>query len=159
MMKLRYALLATAVFTCFFSQAEEQKLEVKRDGEKAQVFVRQNGQNQSFEVTKEELADKNKLADKLAALPAEQREKVVNMLSGEGLPQIPPIPAIAEVGTQKIIVKQLSKTSENGPHTLHVMAMTDGANVNFDLLKKLVQDSKLSKEQLLELQKLVDAKF
>ncbi|WP_337841830.1 hypothetical protein [Rheinheimera sp.] len=156
-MKLIYALMTSAVLAGTAVAAEPQKLQVTRQADSAKVLWLQDGQSQTIELGKEDLADKNKLADKLAALPAEKRDKLLQMLSADGLAALEP-GMIGKDG-HKVLIKKLDGEGQTEKRVIKVIHAGDHAEVEFDMLKQLLQDSKLSKEQLLELQQLLDKKF
>lgn len=158
-MKLIYALMTSAVLASTVAAADQQKLQVTRQADTARVIWLQDGQSQTIELSKEDLADKNRLAEKLAVLPANKKEELVQMLSGDGLTAMQWSPELAGKGAHKVLVKKLDAEGQSEKRVIKVIDAGDHADVEFEVLKQLLQDSQLSKEQLLELQKLLDKKF
>lgn len=151
---------------------EQQKmLQVEKNDDGLQVVLVKDGKTRNYQLTPAELADEKALEAALAKIPAEDREDVRQFANGDMMPELPPLPAAPMAPDVPMVVSVV--TAPEAPEApmvwVHkvdgdmqkqqVVVKTMHKDMSFDMLKKHLKDGKFSKEQLQELQKIIDSKF
>ncbi len=158
--------LATALMVAGCAQAvaeqgeKTETIDLKKINDKTQLVLVTNGDTKTFNWSAAQLSDPAELDKALAEVPEAKREKIKKLLSemkeGKGF-------QFATDGGHTVTVHQLGdgadsmKVLTNKKVIVHKIDGGDGSE--FGLLKSLLADSKLSKEQLQELQKVLDSKY
>lgn len=135
-------------------------IELKKTNDSTKLVLVTNGDAQTFNWSAADLADPATLDKALAAVPAAEREQIRKLLAqikdGNGL-------QLVTEGDQTVMVNHFGpdpdgvKVLTNKKVIMHQFEGGDGSE--FSLLKSLLTNAKLSKEQLQELQKLLDTKY
>jgi len=135
-------------------------IQLKKTNNITKLVLVTNGNAQTFDWSAADLADPAAMEKALAEVPAAERENIKKLLSqmkeGNGL-------QLVTEGDHKVMVHHLGpdadgvKVLTNKKVIMHKIGGGDGSE--FSLLKSLLTNAKLSKEQLQELQKLLDSKF
>lgn len=159
-LKLTALALTAALLSCTSVAQDEQKIEVIKTDSKAKVVWVDNGDSQTINLDGVDLSDKAALEQALSALPKEKRDKLVAMLSqsedgkfriisaGEGI----------ELHGKKVLI-ELDKDNADGEVKHQVVKIIkSGEGGEFELVKSLLEKGSFSKEQLQQLQALLDAK-
>lgn len=151
---------------------EQTKLvEVQKNDEGLQVVLVKNGTTRNYQLTPSELANAKALEAALTKIPAEDRDDVRGFANGDLMPVLPPLPDAPKAPDAPMMVNVV--TAPEAPEAPMVWVQhTDGdmkahkmvvktmhQPMTYDLLKKQLKDGKFSKEQLQELQKIIDSKF
>jgi|GEM_PF-6166512 len=145
-------------------------IDLKKINDKTQLVLVTNGDTKTFDWSAAQLSDPVELEKALAEVPEAKREKIKHLLSqmkvsqmkgsqmkdGEGF-------QFASDGGHNMVVHQLGDNADgikvltNKKVIVHKIDGGDGSE--FSLLKSLLTNSKLTKEQLQELQKILDSKY
>lgn len=158
--------LVTALMVAGCAQAvaeqgeKTETIDLKKINDKTQLVLVTNGDTKTFNWSSAQLSDPVELDKALAEVPEAKREKIKKLLSqmkeGNGF-------QFANEGGHTVTVHQLGdgadgmKVLTNKKVIVHKIDGGDGSE--FGLLKSLLADTKLSKEQLQELQKILDSKY
>lgn len=142
------------------AKSQTTNIQLKKTNNLTKLVLVTNGSAQTFDWTAADLADPAAMDKALAEVPEAERENIKKLLlqmkEGNGL-------QLVTEGDHKVMVHHLgpdadgSKVLTNKKVIMHKIDGGEGAE--FSLLKSLLADAKLSKEQLQELQKLLDSKF
>ena len=139
------------------SEAQTTEIELMHKDKKTELVLVTNGDAKTFNWSSEDLADPVALEKALSEVPEAQRENIRQLLtqmkSGDGMRFTSDGMTVHHLGPKADGVKVLS----NKKVFIHKMDAGDGSE--FSLLKSLLTDAKLNKEQLQELQKLLDSKY
>jgi hypothetical protein len=129
------------------TDTSSEEVQIEKSLKKTKLLLVQDGETEEFNWSNDELKNEAELDLALSKLPEEKREKIKKLLMDQkdGLRGMVFHALDGSEGDinlidKKIIVKTLDGKSE------------------FDVIKHLLQKSSLTKEQLLELQKLLDSK-
>lgn len=151
---------------------EQQKmLQVEKNDDGLQVVLVKDGKTRNYQLTPAELADEKALEAALAKIPVEDRDDVRQFANGDMMPELPPLPDAPMAPDVPMVVSVV--TAPEAPEApmvwVHkvdgdmqkqqVVVKTMHKEMSFDMLKKHLKDGKFSKEQLQELQKIIDSKF
>ncbi|HAT40378.1 MAG TPA: hypothetical protein DCS87_01455 [Rheinheimera sp.] len=151
---------------------EQQKmLQVQKNEDGLQVVLVKDGKTRNYQLTPAELANEKALEAALAKIPAEDRDDVRQFANGDMMPELPPLPAAPMAPDVPMVVSVV--TAPEAPEAPMVMVQNADGDMKqhkmivktmhkpmtFDMLKKHLKDGKFSKEQLQELQKIIDSKF
>ena len=151
---------------------EQQKmLQVQKNEDGLQVVMVKDGKTRNYQLTPAELANEKALEAALLKIPAEDRDDVRGFANGDLMPELPPLPDAPMAPAAPMVVSVV--TAPEAPEAPMVMVQNaDGEMkqhkmivktmhkpMTFDMLKKHLKDGKFSKEQLQELQKIIDSKF
>lgn len=160
---VKVTVLATALLTAGCAQAvaeNTETIDLKKVADKTQLVLVTNGDTKTFNWSAAQLSDPTELDKALAEVPEAKREKIKQLLAqmkeGKGF-------QFATDGAHNVTVHQLGdgadgmKVLTNKKVIVHKIDGGDGSE--FGLLKSLLADTKLSKEQLQELQKILDSKY
>lgn len=158
---LAAALLAAGCAQAVATSPEQaETIDLKKDAEHTKLVLVSNGDSKTFNWTSAQLADPAELEKALAEVPEAQRDKIKQLLEqmkeGKGF-------QFATAGEGKMMVHHLGEGADemkvltNKKVIVHKIKGGDGSE--FGLLKSLLTESKLSKEQLQELQKIIDSKY
>jgi hypothetical protein len=153
------------------SKQQHKMLQVEKNDDGLQVVLVKDGKTRNYQLTPAELADEKAMEAALAKIPAEDREDVRQFANGEMMPELPAPPAAPMAMDVPMVVSVV--TAPEAPEAPMVWVQnTDGdmkqqkmvvktmhKPMTFDMLKKHLKDGKFSKEQLQELQKIIDSKF
>jgi len=139
-------------------KSQTTEIQLKKTNNLAKLVLITNGNTQTFDWSAADVADPAAMDKALAEVPEAERENIKKLLSqmkeGNGL-------QLVTEGDHKVTVHQLGadgvKVLTNKKVLMHKIDAGDGSE--FSLLKSLLKDAKLNKEQLQELQKLLDSKF
>lgn len=139
---------------------QTKEIALKKTNDNTKLVLVNNGDAQTFTWSAAELADPATLEKALAEVPAAEREQIKTLLAqmkdGNGL-------QLVSEGDQTVLVNHFGpapdgvKVLTNKKVIMHKFDGADGSE--FSLLKSLLTNAKLSKEQLQELQKLLDTKY
>lgn len=133
------------------------EIELNKNDNKTKLVLVTNGDAKTFQWSSADLADPAELEKALAEVPEAQRANIKQLLtqmhSGDGVQFTTDGMTVHHLGPKADGVKVLS----NKKVFIHKMDAGDGSE--FSLLKSLLTDAKLNKEQLQELQKLLDSKY
>lgn len=150
---------------------QQKMLQVEKNDDGLQVVLVKDGKTRNYQLTPAELADEKALEAALAKIPAEDREDVRQFANGDMMPELPAPPAAPMAMDVPMVVSVV--TAPEAPEApmvyVHkvdgdmqkqqVFVKTMHKELSFDMLKKHLKDGKFSKEQLQELQKIIDSKF
>lgn len=151
---------------------EQQKmLQVQKNEDGLQVVMVKDGKTRNYQLTPAELANEKALEAALAKIPAEDRDDVRGFATGDLMPELPPLPDAPMAPEAPMVVSVV--TAPEAPEAPMVMVQNADGDMKqhkmivktmhkpmtFDMLKKHLKDGKFSKEQLQELQKIIDSKF
>lgn len=135
-------------------------IQLKKTNKFTKLVLVTNGNAQTFDWSAADLADPASMEKALAEVPEAERENIKKLLSqmkeGNGL-------QLVTEGDHKVMVHHLGSDADgvkvltNKKVIMHKIGGGDGSE--FSLLKSLLTNAKLSKEQLQELQKLLDSKY
>jgi activator of 2-hydroxyglutaryl-CoA dehydratase len=135
-------------------------IQLKKTNKFTKLVLVTNGNAQTFDWFAADLADPASMEKALAEVPEAERENIKKLLSqmkeGNGL-------QLVTEGDHKVMVHHLGSDADgvkvltNKKVIMHKIGGGDGSE--FSLLKSLLTNAKLSKEQLQELQKLLDSKY
>lgn len=151
--------------------AQQKMLQVQKNDDGLQVVLVKDGKTRNYHLTSAALADEKALEAELAKIPAEDRDEVRQFANGDMMPELPPLPDAPMAPDVPMVVSVV--TAPEAPEAPMVMVQNiDGdmkqqkmvvktmhKPMTFDMLKKQLKDGKFSKEQLQELQKILDSKF
>lgn len=142
------------------SSAKTETIDLKKDADSTKVVLVTNGDSKTFNWTSAQLADPVEMEKVLAEVPEAKREKIKQLLTqmkeGKGF-------QFTTAGDGEMTVHHLGvgaddmKVLTNKKVIVHKINGGDGSE--FGLIKSLLVDSKLTKEQLQELQKILDSKY
>ncbi|RVU40083.1 hypothetical protein EOE67_07470 [Rheinheimera riviphila] len=142
------------------TETQTTDIQLKKTNNITKLVLVTNGNAQTFDWSAADLADPAAMEKALADVPEAERENIKKLLSqmkeGNGL-------QLVTEGDHKVMVHHLGpdadgvKVLTNKKVMMHKIGGGDGSE--FSLLKSLLTNAKLSKEQLQELQKLLDSKF
>lgn len=163
---LKVTALTTVLLTAGCAQAvakspeQTETIDLKKDADGTKVVLVSNGDSQTFNWTSAQLADPAAMEKALAEVPEAQRDKIKQLLTqmseGKGF-------QFATTGEGKMTVHHLGESADdikvltNKKVIVHKIDGGDGSE--FGLLKSLLADTKLTKEQLQALQKILDSKY
>lgn len=151
---------------------EQQKmLQVQKNEDGLQVVMVKDGKTRNYQLTLAELANEKALEAALSKIPAEDRDDVRGFATGDLMPELPPLPDAPMAPEAPMVVSVV--TAPEAPEAPMVMVQNADGDMKqhkmivktmhkpmtFDMLKKHLKDGKFSKEQLQELQKIIDSKF
>jgi hypothetical protein len=141
------------------SSEKIETIDLKKDADNTQLVLVSDGKSQTFNWTSAQLADPVALEKALAEVPEAQRDNIQQLLSqvqeGKGLQFVTP-------DHGKVTVHHIGPAADINelPHKKVIMhKIAGGDGTEFGLLKSLLTESKLSKAQLQELQKVLDSKY
>ncbi len=151
--------------------AQQKMLQVQKNDDGLQVVMVKDGKTRNYQLTPAELANEKALEAALLKIPAEDRDDVRGFANGDLMPELPPLPDAPMAPAAPMVVSVV--TAPEAPEAPMVMVQNaDGEMkqhkmivktmhkpMTFDMLKKHLKDGKFSKEQLQELQKIIDSKF
>lgn len=151
--------------------AQQKMLQVQKNDDGLQVVMVKDGKTRNYQLTPAELANEKALEAALLKIPAEDRDDVRGFANGDLMPELPPLPDAPMAPAAPMVVSVV--TAPEAPEAPMVMVQNaDGEMkqhkmivktmhkpMTFDMLKKHLKDGKFSKQQLQELQKIIDSKF
>ena len=158
--KLTVLALSAALLSCTSLAQDEQKIEVIKTDSKAKVIWIDNGDSQTINLDSVALSDKAALEQALSALPEEKRNKLIAMFSeGENgkVHVLSGADGMAMHSKKMVIELDNDSDSEAIEHKVIKIHKTAKGG-EFDLLKSLLENGSFSKEQLQQLQAILDAK-
>lgn len=148
---------------------EQQKmLQVQKNDDGLQVVMVKDGKTRNYQLTPAELANEKALEAALLKIPAEDRDDVRGFANGDLMPELPPLPDAPMAPAAPMVVSVVTAPeapmvmvqNADGEMKQHKMIVkTMHKPMTFDMLKKHLKDGKFSKQQLQELQKIIDSKF
>lgn len=153
------------------NKSQQKMLQVQKNDDGLQVVLVKDGKTRNYQLTPAELADEKALEAALAKIPQEDRDDVRQFANGDMMPELPAPPAAPMAPDVPMVVSVV--TAPEAPEApmvfVHkvdgdmqkqqVVVKTMHKELTFDMLKKHLKDGKFSKEQLQELQKIIDSKF
>lgn len=152
-------------------KAQQKMLQVQKNDDGLQVVLVKDGNTRNYQLTAAELANEQALEAALSKIPAEDRDDVRGFANGDMMPELPPLPdaPMAPAAPMMVGMVEVPQTPESpmvmvqgadGAMKQHKMIVkTMHKPMTFDMLKTQLKDGKFSKEQLQELQKIIDSKF
>lgn len=152
-------------------KAQQKMLQVQKNDDGLQVVLVKDGNTRNYQLTAAELANEQALEAALSKIPAEDRDDVRGFANGDMMPDLPPVPEapMAPAAPMMVGMVEVPQTPESpmvmvqsadGAMKQHKMIVkTMHKPMTFDMLKTQLKDGKFSKEQLQELQKIIDSKF
>lgn len=152
-------------------KAQQKMLQVQKNDDGLQVVLVKDGNTRNYQLTAAELANEQALEAALSKIPAEDRDDVRGFANGDMMPELPPVPdaPMAPAAPMMVGMVEVPQTPESpmvmvqgadGAMKQHKMIVkTMHKPMTFDMLKTQLKDGKFSKEQLQELQKIIDSKF
>ena len=158
--KLTVLALSAALLSCTSLAQDEQKIEVIKTDNKAKVVWVDNGNSQTINLDGVDLSDKAALQQALSALPEEKRNKLIAMFSeGENgkVHILSGADGVALHSKKMVIELDKDSTDEAVEHKVIKIHKT-GKGGEFELVKSLLENGQFSKEQLQQLQAVLDAK-
>ena len=158
--KLTALALSAALLSCASLAQDTQEIEVIKTDSKAKVIWVDNGDSQTINLDGIDLSDKAALEQALSALPEEKRNKLIAMFSEGENGKVHVLSGADGVAVHsKKMVIELDK--DNGSESIEqkvVKIHKTGKGGEFELVKSLLENGQFSKEQLQQLQALLDAK-
>lgn len=151
--------------------AQQKMLQVQKNDDGMQVVLVKDGKTRNYQLTPAELANEKALEAALLKIPAEDRDDVRGFANGDLMPELPPLPDAPMAPTAPMVVSVVTAPeaaeapmvmvqNADGEMKQHKMIVkTMHKPMTFDMLKKHLKDGKFSKQQLQELQKIIDSKF
>lgn len=158
--KLTVLALSAALLSCTSLAQDEQTIEVIKTDSKAKVIWIDNGDSQTINLDGVDLSDKAALQQALSALPEEKRNKLIAMFSeGENgkVHILSGTDGVAVHSKKMVIELDKDSTDEAVEHKVIKIHKTSKGG-EFELVKSLLENGSFSKEQLQQLQALLDAK-
>lgn len=147
---------------------QQKMLQVQKNDDGLQVVMVKDGKTRNYQLTPAELANEKALEAALSKIPAEDRDDVRGFANGDLMPELPPLPDAPMAPAAPMVVSVVTAPeapmvmvqNADGEMKQHKMIVkTMHKPMTFDMLKKHLKDGKFSKEQLQELQKIIDSKF
>lgn len=158
-LKLTVLALSAALLSCTSLAQDEQHIEVIKTDSKAKVIWVDNGDSQTINLDGVDLSDKAALEQALSALPEEKRNKLIAMFSEGENGKVHLLSGADGVAVHKKMVIELDKDSDSEAVEHKVIKIhKTGKGGEFELVKSLLENGKFNKEQLQQLQALLDAK-
>lgn len=157
-LKLTALAFSAALLSCASLAQDEQHIEVIKTDSSAKVIWVDNGASQTINLDGVDLADKAALEQALSALPQAKREKLIAMLSHSEHGKLHMLSADGLAAHGKNVVIELDNAAD-GTMIKHKVVKIHhaGEGHEFELVKSLLENGKFSKEQLQQLQALLDA--
>ena len=152
------AVLLTLLTGCALPQAVAEQPAAEKEQE-TRIVVMQDGEKKEWRFTGENWRDSDEWQQFIAGLAPEQQAKLEKLLaSAPPLPPMPPHPP--KVSWQHDGASHIIIHAENDGLTEEriVQIQTEVKGKKFDAIKHLLQDTDLTKEQLQQLQALLDSK-
>jgi len=153
------------------SKQQHKMLQVEKNDDGLQVVLVKDGKTRNYQLTPVELADEKALEAALAKIPQEDREDVRQFANGDMMPELPAPPAAPMAMDAPMVVSVVTapeapeapmvwvQNADGDMKQQKMIVKTMHKPMSFDMLKKHLKDGKFSKEQLQELQKIIDSKF
>ena len=159
-LKLSALALSVALLGCAAQAKDEQNIEVIKADSKAKVIWQSNDDSQVINLEGVDLNDPVALEQALSALPEEKRKKVIALFSQteDGkLHIVSGTDGLQLQGKKMVIALEKDSDAKMVSHKVIKLHQT-GEGGEFELVKTLLENAKLSKEQLQQLQALLDSK-
>ena len=159
---MRVTLLATliALLTgCAMPKAQaEPAPEVSKEQE-TRIVVLQDGEKRELRFSGSNWRESAEWQALLQELAPEQAARLEALLAKAPLPPMPPLPKNVEIIEENGVRRGMVLDADGQPLEQKIIKIrADAAGHRFEAIKRLLESAELSKEQLLELQKILDAK-
>lgn len=159
---MRVTLLATliALLTgCAMPKAQaEPAPEVSKEQE-TRIVVLQDGEKRELRFSGSNWRESAEWQALLQELAPEQAARLEALLVKAPLPPLPPLPKNVEIIEENGVRRVMVLDADGQPLEQKIIKIrAEAAGHRFEAIKRLLESTELTKEQLLELQKILDAK-
>ncbi|SEA71951.1 hypothetical protein [Alkalimonas amylolytica] len=154
-----YTAVALALTGCSVQSAEAKAQ--TNNAQSTRIILMQDGERQEWQFSGRDWQDSAEWRQLLDSLEPERQEKLKRLLSRQDFPPIPPIPPMPRVHWQdKDGIKQLIiRSGDDELMAEHILDIRQRvAEHKFEVIRRMLEQTELNREQLQSLQQLLDSK-
>lgn len=155
-----YAALALAMTGCSVQSAQAK--EQTSSSQSTRIILLQDGERQEWQFSGRDWQDSEEWQQLVDSLEPERQEKLKRLLSRPDFPPIPPIPPLPRVHWQDTDgIKQLIiRSGDDELMAEHILDIRQKvAEHKVEVIRRMLEQTELSREQLQSLQQLLDSKY